>query len=456
MSLYKNKEWLYDQYINQNKTQGEISIDQNVSEACIWKYLKKFDIFKKDNILSENLKDYKWLHNQYIIENKSTIQIADENNITKQKVCYWLEKHNIDRKKNTQSSHLSYDTVSKINDIDFLKKEYIENERSLEDISTELNVNPRTIKLRLLDNGISIRQYTRTSKEERAIKEFIKNELNLSILENNTTTIGSELDIFIPNKNIAIEHNGLYWHSYGKNDFNENEELIEDKKYHLRKTEKCENSGIMLLHITDNDWNNKQDIVKSMIKSKLGMTERIYARKCHITFDIPNNIYKNFLAENHIQGYIPSKLRIGLLYENKLVSVMSFGKNRFGDGIELYRMCSLKNYTIVGGMKRMLQHAIKQYNFQKSIISYCNRSYSSGNSYKQLGFNLIKSSNPDYIWFNKNTIYTRYQTQHKTKLSSIVGDIYDPNISERDNMMNAGFRRYWGCGNLVFEYIIKE
>lgn len=456
MSLYKNKEWLYDQYVNQNKTQGEISVDQNVSEACVWKYLKKFDISKKDNILSENLKDYKWLYNQYIIENKSTIQIADENNITKQRVCYWLEKHNIDRKKNTQSSHLSYDTVSKINDIAFLKKEYIENERSLEDISTELNVNPRTIKLRLLDNGISIRQYTRTSKEERAIKEFIKNELNLSILENNTTKIGSELDIYIPDKNIAIEHNGLYWHSYGKNDFNENEELIEDKKYHLRKTEKCENSGIMLLHITDNDWNNKQDIVKSMIKSKLSMTERIYARKCSITFDIPNNIYKNFLEENHIQGYIPSKLRVGLLYQNKLVSVMSFGRNRFGDGIELYRMCSLKNYTIVGGMKRMLQHAITKYNFQKSIISYCNRSYSNGNSYKQLGFNFIKSTNPDYIWFNKNTIYTRYQTQHKTKLSSIVGDIYDPNISERDNMMNAGFRRYWGCGNLVFEYIITD
>ena len=58
-----------------------------------------------------------------------------------------------------------------------------------------------------------------------------------------------EIDIFIPSKNIAIEYDGLYWHSSNKF----SGRTIE-KKYHLNKTEQCLKKGIKLIHIFENEW----------------------------------------------------------------------------------------------------------------------------------------------------------------------------------------------------------
>ena len=62
-----------------------------------------------------------------------------------------------------------------------------------------------------------------------------------NIIRNDRTVLdGNELDIYIPNKNIAFEFDGLYWHSEIKKT---------DKKYHLNKTDMCLSKGIQLIHI---------------------------------------------------------------------------------------------------------------------------------------------------------------------------------------------------------------
>lgn len=111
------------------------------------------------------------------------------------------------------------------------------------------------------------------SKEETELKDFL-NSLDIKIIENDRMILeGKELDIFIPSHNIAIEYNGLYWHS---------EQYI-DKNYHLNKTEACEAKGIQLIHIFEDEWLYKQDIVKSRLKNILGLTQnKIWARKCEI------------------------------------------------------------------------------------------------------------------------------------------------------------------------------
>ena len=157
-----------------------------------------------------------------------------------------------------------------------------------------------------------------TSVHEKELIEFIKTNISGVHINNRTEIYPLELDVYIPKLKLAFEFNGLYWHS----------ELYKDKNYHLNKTEECIKNGIHLVHIYDDDWVCKTDIVKSRICNLLGKSERIYARKCVIK-EVSNTISKLFLDDNHIQGNVNSKHNIGLYYDDKLVSLMTLGGSRF-------------------------------------------------------------------------------------------------------------------------------
>ena len=146
-------------------------------------------------------------------------------------------------------------------------------------------------------------------------------------------------------------------------------ELNKESKYHLNKTELCEKQGIRLIHIFEDEWLYKQNIVKSRLKSLLGLTdEKIYARKCKIK-DVSFSDCKIFLEENHIQGNVNAKHRYGLYYNDELVSIMTFGSKRKNLGsksedesYELLRFCNKLNTTVVGGASRLMNYFIKTHN----------------------------------------------------------------------------------------------
>ena len=108
---------------------------------------------------------------------------------------------------------------------------------------------------------------------ELEIQEFL-NSLNISyIIKDKKILGGKELDILIPDFNLAIEMNGLYWHS----------EIYMDKFYHRNKSSKCREVGIDLLHIWEDDWKFKRPIIKSIILNKLKLIKnKIFARKTSI------------------------------------------------------------------------------------------------------------------------------------------------------------------------------
>lgn len=68
---------------------------------------------------------------------------------------------------------------------------------------------------------------------------------------------GKELDIFLPEVNIAIEFNGLYWHS----------SKFKEKYYHLNKTKECSLQGIKLIHIFEDEWTLNKNSIKSFLKN---------------------------------------------------------------------------------------------------------------------------------------------------------------------------------------------
>lgn len=284
-----------------------------------------------------------------------------------------------------------------------------------------------------------------TSGKEISLLSFIKQNYNGTILTNNKSIIQPyELDIYLPDLKIAFEFNGLYWHS----------EQFKDKKYHLNKTEMCQKMGIHLIQIWEDDWDHKQDIVKSIILNKIGnCIYRIYARKCEIR-EVDSKSTKDFLNKNHLQGYCPAKYRVGLYYDNELVSLMTFGKlrkplNSKGSNLELemLRYCVKTNITIVGGASKLFNYAKHNIDFTE-IVSYADLSYFDGSFYESLGFKSLGKSGPSYYYIVDNIKIHRFNFR-KDKLVKLG---YDSNKTEREIMSERGINRLWTSGNLKFKF----
>lgn len=277
------------------------------------------------------------------------------------------------------------------------------------------------------------------SKNEKSLLKFITDSYDDEILENSRKVIDCELDIYLPDLKIGFEFNGLYWHS----------ELYKHPTYHLNKTLLCIEKGIDLFHIWEDDWIHKNNIVKSMIMNKLGKTpNKIYARNCQIKEVNDNKVIKKFLIENHIQGFVGSKIKIGLFHNNVLVSLMTFGNLRKSLGqkskegsYELLRFCNKINTNVIGGASKLFKFFINNYRVDE-VISYSDYSRSNGNLYKTLGFKLSHNSTPNYYYIVDGKRIHRFNFR-KDKL---IKDGFDPNKTEVDIMNERGYYRIFDCG----------
>ena len=239
----------------------------------------------------------------------------------------------------------------------------------------------------------------------------------------------------------------MFWHS---NKFKKND-------YHLNKTEECEKQGIQLLHIFEDEWINKQEIVKSVIKSKLNILENIiYGRKC-IVKKVDNELCSNFLNKNHLQGNIGSSVKLGLFYNDELISVMTFGKKRISMGnkvnvdyeYEMYRFCNKINYKIHGGASKLLNYFIKTYQ-PKSILTFADRRYSNGIFYEKLGFQFQYKTKPNYFYILPGEIKKHYR--FKFRKDVLVKEGYDSLKTEFQIMDECGYLRIYDCGSIKFIY----
>lgn len=274
-----------------------------------------------------------------------------------------------------------------------------------------------------------------TSSGERELCKFL-DEHGIAYKTNDREVIKPfELDIFIPEHNLAIEYNGLYWHSRL------------DKNYHIQKTNMCSEKGVRLLQIFEDEWILKGDIVKSIILAKLGIfKERVHARKT-VCQPVDNSVAKPFLEENHIQGSISGK-HYGLYEGDRLVILVTIGKCRFSKGYELLRYCSLLGVQVNGGFSKLLSCIKLQY--KSGIKTYADLRYSDGKTYYKFG-EYSHTSEPSYYWIHKWKLkrINRMQTQ-KHKLPKLLGDIFCENKTEKENMVDAGYLQVYDCGNLVF------
>lgn len=250
-----------------------------------------------------------------------------------------------------------------------------------------------------------------------------------------------EIDIYLPDVKLGFEFNGLFFHS---------ELNGTPKNYHLRKTEIASENGIKLIHIFENEWIEKKELIKGRIKNLLGLYDKnIFARKC-IVEEVDSSESYEFQESNHIQGGVHSSVNIGLkTKDGELIALMTFSKSRFSKKYEweLVRFCNKIGYHIPGAAGKLLKYFERKYS-PKSIVSYADRKWSNGNLYNKLGFTFIRNSPPDYWYFKGRKVYSRIRFQ-KHKLKNILKN-YNKNLSEWENMRNNKFNRFFDCGNMVF------
>ena len=252
-----------------------------------------------------------------------------------------------------------------------------------------------------------------------------------------------EIDIYIDKYKLGIECHGEYFHS----------ELFKDKNYHYDKYCFFNKKDIRLMQFFNNEIFNKREIVKSLIKMHTNGAEKIFGRKCQIKY-LSNASYKEFLEINHIQGHSVSKIKIGLFYEDKLVSVLGVGKSRFNkDEFEIIRFCNKLNCVVIGGLSKLLKFLYNEVNI-KRLVSYVDIRLFDGQGFLKNGFVLEKICKPNYYYFylgeNKLLLYSRQKYQ-KHKLKHKLEN-FDASLSEHQNMINNKFIRVYDAGNLKLVY----
>lgn len=388
-----------------------------------------------------------------ISKTKQNQSKEEKSKINKKRASTMLKKYGVefnsqrpDIKHIWQVPKITKESFEKLNNYDWLNTEYNAKKRSLVDIADELNVYYSTVGEYCKKFNFEIRQTTSYSLCEKEVGDYIES-LGFNCLRNDWSTINKELDIFIPSKNLAIEINGLYWHSYHKSSTKP-----ENKFKHVEKTQLASDQNVQLLQFTDFEWINKTDIVKAIIKSKLGINKKIPARKCTVK-EVPKTLEKEFINLYHIQGFVPSLKAVGLYFNDELMSIMSVGKTRYTNkaDYELLRYCTKTDITIVGGGSKLLKELSKHFD---SIISYCDLSRANGSSYKKIGFQEIGTTGPGYFWTDGNTVFSRYKCQKKQLKRWLAS--FDENLSESENMFNAGYRRFYDCGNKIFLFKIAQ
>jgi hypothetical protein len=286
------------------------------------------------------------------------------------------------------------------------------------------------------------------SKFEESITSFVKT-LDPSISTSNRKIIknihASELDIVSEKYKLAIECNGLHWHSSSI----DNNRI---KTYHLKKTNKTEEAGYQLIHIYEHNWNQKQEIVKSRLTNLFQQSISIGARKCTIK-QLSTATAKAFFDKTHLQSHVNCKYYYGLFYNDEIVAAMSFSKRSIlgNKQIELVRYSTKLFHTVIGGANKLLKHFIRLHKPDR-IVSYADRSWSTGKLYEKLGFIRLHCTEPNYYYYklSNKTLYHRYNFQkHKLFIENPL------NLTEKQLMLQNGYKILYDSGSIKFELNLK-
>lgn len=280
----------------------------------------------------------------------------------------------------------------------------------------------------------------RTSKGERAVAEYITAILPTEavILGNRKILQGLELDIYVPSRKIAIEYNGLYWHSELNGRTN---------TYHHDKWKACKDKGIQLIQIWEDDWNRNPEQIKRMLAHNLGISNerKVFARKTTVV-ELDKAQTELFLNENHVQGYASGSYYLGLKDKSndEIVSVLVLKKEAGTEGKTLNIIRYATSANVVGGFTKLLKYATTQYQ-PESFITFSDHCVSDGGLYENNGFIADKELPPDYMYVVGNVRKHRFGYRLK-RFRDDPTLLWEEGLTERELADLNGLKRIWDAG----------
>lgn len=343
-------------------------------------------------------------------------------------------------------AHITKENQLLIENSDWLKEQNVT--YTVTEISQRVGCAQSLVSNQFMKFGIIPKQHpiSYTGGEQQVV-DYLKSLGITNIIQRDRSVVAPlELDIYLPEFAVAIEYHGAYWHSYN------HPESITEKRRHTIKDMVARANGIRLIQLWDYEWENQQDICKSIIRVALGKSISTGARLCELRQPTKLEV-REFLQKNHIQGDRPYTLAVALYapITNDMLMVMTFGKSRFRKCVwELLRFSTKLGYVIPGGAKRLWNAAIALIPTGTEIWSYSDKRLFTGKIYESLGFAWIHDTPPGYQYYLSGKPYSRMQFQ-KHKLATILPS-FDITKTESENMFAAGYRRIWDAGQSVWSY----
>lgn len=290
-----------------------------------------------------------------------------------------------------------------------------------------------------------------TSNAEKEILQYLS-ERGIEAVKDRKILNGKELDIYIPNKKIAIEYNGNVWHTEGFGG--------KDRNYHITKLRLCNEQGVKLVQICDDEYLSNKELILNKLSHIIGIDEnkpKVYGRNT-----IVREIYKyesdEFLDKYHIQGQSRGTLFYGCFYNDILVGVMVFKNGSIkNSGWELTRFATDYHYVCCGVGGKLFAKFIKDIN-PEEVFSFADRRWTvsgTDNIYTKLGFKLEETLRPDYKYYlhkgggNKRI---HKMSLNKKVLSKKYG--FDKRLTESEMTKALGYDRIWDCG--LFKYVWRK
>jgi len=267
--------------------------------------------------------------------------------------------------------------------------------------------------------------------------EFVKSLCPDAVLSDRTVIRPKELDVYVPSKKVAVEYNGLYWHS----------EVCNTNKFHLtEKRDLCEAAGVRLINIFEDEWRDKREIVESMLRNAFGLIEVKYsARKCEVR-ELSVADRRKFFNANHLDGDVNSMIAFGLYFENVLISAMSLRKpmhnSKYEGYFEVARFASLLNVVVRGGLGKLTDHVLEYARrAEKKLLSYVDLRFGQGFGYEHAGWMKMSRTKERFWWTDFTDRHDRFTCKADAKRS----------MSENDVALERGLWRMWGCSNEIMQ-----
>lgn len=280
-------------------------------------------------------------------------------------------------------------------------------------------------------------QSTGFSAGERELGEFIQS-LGVAYEANcrgKISPLKSELDIYIKEQNLAIEFNGLYYHS----------EKFRALRYHADKFKAAQVEGIKLLQVWEDDWYLKRSIVEEHIRQALGVSSlpKIAARKTEIT-TITIGEARQFLDAHHIQGFVGASHYLGLRFKGTIVALSCFKSK--GDDYELVRYATSAN--VQGGHSKLVTYFERNHSY-RNLLTFADLTFGDGGLYRKTGWVEDTYLRPDYFYVKGTVRYHKFNYRIK-RFREDPTLKFEEGMTERELAQLNGFLRVYDAGKIRF------